>query len=977
MYKSAKHLFLLGIIVASSVVSAISMPQTASAATASLYLPDKIKTEAKQNALRNSLALCTTYRITTIADLLDGALSIGKERDGIVSQSDLASGSWFYTDKHADDYQLRIGYLVQTDDGQIPCKDLFAGRNVPKELGFTGYTDMACKIGFVRTNGSDCVTGGGNYSVTKVGKQDVFDAIKASVGVNGYNNAQLYALAAATYITACKGKAVVNLADATTDQKNDTDKYDQIKVVTGTGTIIWVLYTKENNGGKAFRNLTDGDFTPVNKNCEWMKDRMNEYADEYAAWVKNGNLAPNGDQAGTGIEEDESVAEENVSCTVEGIGWVICPVVTFLAAVADGAYAGVEVLLVVPPLSTDTSSGTFSAWAAMRDIANIAFVIVFLIIVFSQLTSIGINNYGIKKMLPRLILAAVLVNASYWICAIAVDVSNIVGSSLKGVLDNIGAGITSGEGATGWNGLGGWQGVAGAITAGVIGAAILYAAVGTLLPALITAAFAIAMVFIVLSARQALILLWVVVAPLAFVAYLLPNTETFFKKWWSIGKTLLLLYAVIALLFGASALASEVILQSAGSDVFSAIPLPFGMSPHIADAFQTVTSTAGFNARTTIQSILIVLMAGVIRVVPLFITPFAIKTMSGAAGKLAGYVNNPNKGLVDKYRKRAEATGERINNRRQISALNGGRPGILGSGRRKQAEREAINASLAGEARRGQTAYIANKAAGDTRFQNTLAGGVNAPNLPGWVPGSDTANNQLNRLGSNASNSAMNRALAGAVNQQSTIHTEEVRAAGAVIDHLNLSSDQLNALARGESTHNGAALPGGLTGTDEITRTAAIQSAVKTGTVNDVEGIIKSADTMTRDQHKSLATSIAASGIDKKATHLGGQTLDDIAQGNVTSEADLNRVMARAIEGGKYSADKLADNDKDSLKRMEALLASPGSGGVSAPKVNTMRSLADEATSNRRITTRLSDAQTDILNRIKPAPPPPPPPTTP
>jgi hypothetical protein len=223
----------------------------------------------------------------------------------------------------------------------------------------------------------------------------------------------------------------------------------------------------------------------------------------------------------------------------------------------------------------------------------------------------------------------------------------------------------------------------------------------------------------------------------------------------------------------------------------------------------------------------------------------------------------------------------------------------------------------------------------------------------------------------------MNRALAGAVNQQSTIHTEEVRAAGAVIDHLNLSSDQLNALARGESTHNGAALPGGLTGTDEITRTAAIQSAVKTGTVNDVEGIIKSADTMTRDQHKSLATSIAASGIDKKATHLGGQTLDDIAQGNVTSEADLNRVVARAIEGGKYSADKLADNDKDSLKRMEALLASPGSGGVSAPKVNTMRSLADEATSNRRITTRLSDAQTDILNRIKPAPPPPPPPTTP
>ncbi len=35
-----------------------------------------------------------------------------------------------------------------------------------------------------------------------------------------------------------------------------------------------------------------------------------------------------------------------------------------------------------------------------RGIANACFIIAFLIIIYSQITSIGINNYEIKKMVP-------------------------------------------------------------------------------------------------------------------------------------------------------------------------------------------------------------------------------------------------------------------------------------------------------------------------------------------------------------------------------------------------------------------------------------------------------------------------------------------------------------------------------------------------------------------------------------------------
>ena len=60
-----------------------------------------------------------------------------------------------------------------------------------------------------------------------------------------------------------------------------------------------------------------------------------------------------------------------------------------------------------------------------------------LIVIFSYLTGIGINNYRIKQILPRLILTAILVNLSFIVCLLAVDASNILGSSLNGTFDKV------------------------------------------------------------------------------------------------------------------------------------------------------------------------------------------------------------------------------------------------------------------------------------------------------------------------------------------------------------------------------------------------------------------------------------------------------------------------------------------------------------------------------------------------------------
>ena len=76
----------------------------------------------------------------------------------------------------------------------------------------------------------------------------------------------------------------------------------------------------------------------------------------------------------------------------------------------DKIYSIIADFLVVRSVTANMDSPLFQLWAVVSDIANSCFGSALLIIVYSQLTSIGISNYGLKKTLPRLVIAAILVN---------------------------------------------------------------------------------------------------------------------------------------------------------------------------------------------------------------------------------------------------------------------------------------------------------------------------------------------------------------------------------------------------------------------------------------------------------------------------------------------------------------------------------------------------------------------------------------
>lgn len=299
------------------------------------------------------------------------------------------------------------------------------------------------------------------------------------------------------------------------------------------------------------------------------KDGVNHKGDseycgtKYAGDEASINACKQGQSAKIEVPAEGDGEEPKNSCGIDGgLGWLICPVMTFVANINDAAYGAISGFLDIKPAilgDNSNTSGAKQGWDFFRNIANAIFAVIFLWIIFSQISNVGVSNYGIKKILPRLIIGALLVNLSYYLCQIFVDLSNILGHTLKDALEAGAGGIGTESEAAGW-------GSAIAATIVGVGGVAAFAALAIGIPTLAAGFLAIMTVFIILVVRQAGIILLISMSPMAFAAWLLPNTEDLFKKWLKMFRGLLLVFPIISLLYGAGKLAGAVLASSATVD---------------------------------------------------------------------------------------------------------------------------------------------------------------------------------------------------------------------------------------------------------------------------------------------------------------------------------------------------------------------------------------------------------------------------
>lgn len=365
-------------------------------------------------------------------------------------------------------------------------------------------------------------------------------------------------------------------------------------------------------------------------------------------------------EGGNGEEEGKN------SCGVDGIGWLVCPLMSFAGSLGDASYSAISYFLSIDKgiFEDQSNGGLEQAWKFFRDIANAVFAVIFLWIIFSQISNVGVSNYGIKKILPRLIIGALLVNLSFYLCKLAVDLSNILGFSLKGVLEGAASGVSTQSAEVGtFNTL-----IVGGLALAGVG---LFIFLAVSIPTIMALLLALLVVLVILIVRQAAVILLIAISPLAFAAWLLPNTENLFKKWVSMLRGLLIVFPVISLLYGAGKLAGAVLAAVGTND------------PN--------------NPKETMQ-----VAALAASILPLGATPFVLKSSLNSLGSFAGKLGGLS-GLANK--KLGGAIGNSIGN----SRLNDLKKGWQKNSAKRQANRRSGNTWLGrkADALRGSNSRLA------------------------------------------------------------------------------------------------------------------------------------------------------------------------------------------------------------------------------------------------------------------------------
>ena len=696
----------------------------------------------------------------------------------------------------------------------------------------------------------------------------------------------------------------------------------------------------------------------------------------------------------------------STSCDVQGIGWFICPVSNWLADGIDFMYSALQEFLKTKPLeTTNQNSGIYLAWVIMRNISNVAFIVAFLVIIYSQLTSVGISNYGVKKMIPRLVIAAVLVNLSFTICAILLDLSNIAGYAFQDAFMGIKNTIsTVGENTgVGWT----WSEVIMLILSNgafAAGAAYTISLGSELLPlalsALVGIGLVLLLVLLIMAARQALIVILIIISPLAFVCYLLPGTEKWFKKWKDLFLTMLVFFPAFSVVFGGAQLAGILIIQNATG--------PNGGIMQI--------------------------LGMVVQIIPLALTPIILKLSGGALGKFAGFVNDKNKGWYDKSKnwakdKREITRNKKLSNenmrlkrfnpnslRRWVDHNSRARKKSLetsqknaensfrNTARYKRLDLEARQASRRAdllseqdsnrylEATQGYMTdniyklpfYDRALRAKSTKYSNwrdaksyqqqaqfmsdikdleteiATAGLIknNAQRQQHSEFAEQLINNKELRekagghvfTDENGNLIGANAALASAIATSRSEYAKSVDEARQIIKHYKLSSEQRQGLALNKGS---IPLSGGvnLSGDSIFVREAAIEEQIKYGTATEVAELLSE---LPPEFRASAASALAESGIKNRASFMGGKLIDDTLKGVINNRDDLMNYFANWLEGGKYKPETLATTDADAVKLlMEAVNTT---SVISNKKRQDLKKVINTILTDRRLSANATDA---------------------
>jgi hypothetical protein len=378
---------------------------------------------------------------------------------------------------------------------------------------------------------------------------------------------------------------------------------------------------------------------PSGYNCSCIRD---EGSGETCTLVSSGATPPQG-----GSDNTSNTCESNFN---SAFSWIVCPMLSFADSAIGFFYNQVENQLCFNTGGSSTA-GSFScgaakdtsladgvkeAWSIFKNIASAMLVIVMLVMVISQAIGGGpFDAYTVRKMLPKLVAAVIIMQLSWILLKFAIDLSNDAGATIGNLMmapfggpDHmslgamLGRAIDTATGSQPGNTIDLGQ-TTFVLLSGIAAIGIFVWAIPAL-PLMAMYIFVGAFIaFFTLVLRKLLIIMLVILAPLAFIAWLLPGTEKYWKLWSDNFSKLLIMFPMIMAMLSAGRIFAYITSLSGNASTM--------FHPHLAVAHVGFLPIPYVASATGFVNIVIVLVAFF---APYFLLP---KTYSWG-GQLMGQV---------------------------------------------------------------------------------------------------------------------------------------------------------------------------------------------------------------------------------------------------------------------------------------------------------------------------------------------------
>lgn len=294
-----------------------------------------------------------------------------------------------------------------------------------------------------------------------------------------------------------------------------------------------------------------------------------------------------------GMKDDivaATTSAPGLDCSVNynPITWLLCPVISGINGLVDGLDGAITDALNINTCtyfnapgsgadalcsgnrSTGTQSSTqvqastgfYTAWSELRDIALGLMVVGALIMIIAQILGFEIlDAYTIRKVLPRIIIAAIAISLSWQLMQFFIQLSNDFGQGVADLIYQPFKNLTASGGIQVNANVAGTASSAAAILG--IAAIANLGLIATLTFGLI-AVIAVGLGFIVIVLRQILVIFLALLSPIAIAMFILPGTSRVWKLWSNTFMKALIMFPLIAGMIAIGRVFAEVSSTSGG-----------------------------------------------------------------------------------------------------------------------------------------------------------------------------------------------------------------------------------------------------------------------------------------------------------------------------------------------------------------------------------------------------------------------------